>query len=97
MHDSGTANLQSSIIEKTSDIKSKIKLEFFDTNRGNEILINKTNLALGDCIGRGNFGCVYKGFLNFAEYGCEEMEEVAVKKLENCEFLHSLKNYLFSL
>jgi hypothetical protein len=25
------------------------------------------------------------------------MEEVAVKKLENCEFLHSLKNYLFSL
>jgi hypothetical protein len=72
-----------------NDIKTKIKREFFDTNRGNEILVNRTNLNLGDCIGRGNFGCIYKGFLNLAE----NETEVAVKRLENCEFLYFKNNY----
>jgi hypothetical protein len=48
-----------------------------------ELSVHKNDLLLGKCIGRGNFGCVFKGFLNTAE---NLVEEVAVKMLENCKF-----------
>ncbi len=70
------------MIEPIYDIKNKIKREFFDINRGNEILIDRTYLILCECIGRGNFGSVYKGVLNMAP---NESEEVAVKRLQNCK------------
>ncbi len=69
--------------ETIYDIKTEIKREFCDLNRGDQILIHKNDLLLGKCIGRGNFGCVFKGFLNTAE---NLVEEVAVKMLENCKF-----------
>jgi hypothetical protein len=70
------------IDETIYDIKTKIKREFCDLNRRDLILIDKNDLSLGECIGRGNFGCVFKGFLNTGE---NLVEEVAVKRLENCK------------
>jgi hypothetical protein len=83
VNDSFTSSQQYLTIERTDDIKNKIKREFSDLYRGNEILIDRTYLILCKCIGRGNFGCVYKGVLNMAR---NESEEVAVKRLENCKF-----------
>jgi hypothetical protein len=71
------------MIEPTYDIRNKIKRQFCDINRGNEILIERVYLILCECIGRGNFGSVCKGILNMAG---NESEEVAVKRLENCKF-----------
>jgi hypothetical protein len=75
------------IDEKIYDIKTKIKREFCDFNRRDRILIDKNDLLLEKCIGRGNFGCVFKGFLNTAE---NLVEEVAVKRLENCKFIKNI-------
>ncbi len=83
MNDSFTSSQQYLTIKRTDDIKNKIKREFSDLYRGNEILIDRTYLILCECIGRGNFGSVYKGVLNMAR---NESEEVAVKRLENCKF-----------
>ncbi len=83
MNDCITSSQQYLINEPTNDIKNKIKREFFDINGGNEILIDRTYLILCECIGRGNFGSVYKGVLNMAG---NESEELAVKRLENCRF-----------
>ncbi len=83
MNDSLTSNHEYLMIEPTNDIKNKIKRQFSDTNRGNEILIDRTHLILCECIGRGNFGSVYKGILNMV---ANHSEELAVKRLENCKF-----------
>ncbi len=83
MNDSFTSNREYLMIEPVYDIKNKIKREFCDINRGNEILIDRTHLILCECIGRGNFGSVYKGILNMTE---NESEELAVKRLESCKF-----------
>ncbi len=83
MNDFLTSNHEYLMIEPTNDIKNKIKRQFSDTNRGNEILIDRTHLILCECIGRGNFGSVYKGILNMA---ANQSEELAVKRLENCKF-----------
>ncbi len=83
MNASFTSSQQCLTIERTDDIKNKIKREFSELYRGNEILIDRTYLILCECIGRGNFGSVYKGILNMA---ANQSEEVAVKKLQNCKF-----------
>ncbi len=83
VNDCVTSNYEYLMIESTYDIKNKIKREFCDINRGNEILIDRTHLILCECIGRGNFGSVYKGILNMTE---NESEELAVKRLESCKF-----------
>jgi hypothetical protein len=70
--------------EITIDIKAKIRREFYDLYRRDQILIERSYLSLRECIGRGNFGCVYKGILKSTE---NEHEEVAVKILESCEFM----------
>ncbi len=81
-NNSETLERNSLIDETIYDIKTKIKREFCNLNRSDRILIHKNDLLLGKCIGRGNFGCVFKGFLNTAE---NRAEEVAVKMLENCK------------
>jgi hypothetical protein len=48
------------------------------------VLINRSDLILEEYVGRGNYGCVYRGILNLDE---DEGEEVAVKTLQICEFL----------
>ncbi len=78
-----TSNREYLIIEPAHHIKNKIKRQFSQINRGNEILIDRTYLILCECIGRGYFGRVYKGILNIAG---NESEELAVKRLENCKF-----------
>jgi hypothetical protein len=82
-----TLNQNSSIAQTTSDIKAKIKQEFSDLYRNDKILIDRTDLTLGECIGRGNYGNVYKGILNLAGI---EVEEVAVKRLGDCKFIFSI-------
>jgi len=82
-NNSETLDRNSLINETIYGIKTKIKREFCDLNRKDRILIDKNDLLLEKCIGRGNFGCVFKGFLNTAE---NLVEEVAVKMLENCKF-----------
>jgi hypothetical protein len=72
------------MIEPIYDIKNKIKREFFQINRRKEILIHRNYLILCECIGRGNFGSVYKGILNMT---ANQSEEVAVKRLQICKFL----------
>jgi hypothetical protein len=77
-----------SLIDETNyETKTKIKREFCDLNRSDRILIDKSDLLLEKCIGRGNFGCVFKGFLNTVE---NLVEEVAVKMLENCKFTKNI-------
>ncbi len=65
------------------DIKTKIKREFCSLYRKDKIFINRYDLILEDCIGRGNYGSVYKGKLKSAD---KKVEEVAVKRLENSKF-----------
>jgi hypothetical protein len=87
-NNSETLDRNSLIDETIYDIKAKIKREFCDLNRKDRILIDKNDLLLEKCIGRGNFGCVFKGFLNTAE---NLIEEVAVKMLENCKFTKKIQ------
>ncbi len=75
------------IDETNYDTKTKIKREFCDLYRSDRILIDKSDLLLEKCMGRGNFGCVFKGFLNTTE---NLVEEVAVKILENCKFTKNI-------
>jgi len=70
------------------DIKTKIKQEFYGLYRNDKIFINEYDLILEDCIGRGNYACVYKGKLHSAG---NKIEEVAVKRLENCKFPYYLR------
>ncbi len=65
---------------KTNDMKSRIKEEFIEKHIGDDVLIKRNDIILGECIGRGNFGCVYKGIIKSTN---NEVEEVAVKTLEN--------------
>ncbi len=76
------------------DIKTKIKQEFYGLYQKDKIFINGYNLILEDCIGRGNYGCVYKGKLNLVD---NKVEEVAVKRLENCKFPCYLRKNEFQL
>ncbi len=82
MNDWVTSDREYLMIESIYDIENKIKRQFSDINRGNEILIDRSHLILCQCIGRGNFGSVYKGILHMAA----NQSEVAVKRLENCKF-----------
>ncbi len=84
-----TSNHEYLMIVPTYGIKNKIKREFSDINGGNEILIDRTYLTLCECLGRGNFGSVYKGILNISG---NKSEDVAVKRLENCKFLNLSKS-----
>ncbi len=68
-------------VTKTSDMKSRIKEEFIGKRIGDDVLIERNYIILGECIGRGNFGCVYKGIIRLTN---SEVEEVAIKTLENC-------------
>ncbi len=71
-------------IEKTShQTKIRIKEDIIDILKEDHILIERNDLILKECIGKGNFGCVYKGVLSSNK---SESEEVAVKTLENCKF-----------
>ncbi|XP_054708065.1 hepatocyte growth factor receptor-like [Uloborus diversus] len=49
--------------------------------RAENILIEREQLSLGEVIGQGHFGCVYKGELR--QPGSEESVQVAVKTLHN--------------
>ncbi len=73
-----------SIINEINDIKTKIKREFYDLYIRDRVLINRSDLILEEYIGRGNYGCVYRGILNWEG---DQDEEVAVKRLQICEFL----------
>jgi hypothetical protein len=66
------------------DMNSRIKEKYLQLLRADQILIDRNDLTIGDAIGQGNFGCVYKGQLSSNENKFEE--EVAVKMLENCKF-----------
>jgi hypothetical protein len=79
-----TSNSNSLINEIKDDMKTKIKREFYDLYIRDRVLINRNDLILEEYIGRGNYGCVYRGILNLEEDGDEE---VAVKRLQICEFL----------
>jgi hypothetical protein len=68
-------------VTKTSDMKSRMKEEFIEKHIADDVLIERNYLILGECIGRGNFGCVYKGIIRSTN---NEVEEVAIKTLENC-------------
>jgi hypothetical protein len=87
-NNSETLNKNSLIAKTIYDTKTTIKRDFCDLNRKDRILIDKNDLLLEKCIGRGNFGCVFKGFLNTAE---NLIEEVAVKMLENCKFTKKIQ------
>jgi hypothetical protein len=76
------SNSNSLINEIKDDIKTKIKREFYEVYLRDRVLINRSDLILEEYIGRGNYGCVYRGILKL-----EEDEEVAVKRLQICEFL----------
>ncbi len=65
-------------------MKTKIKREFYDLYIRDRVLINRNDLILEEYIGRGNYGCVFRGKLNLEE---DQDEEVAVKRLQICEFL----------
>jgi hypothetical protein len=73
-----------SLINEIIDMKTKIKREFYELYLRDQVLINISDLILEEYIGRGNYGCVYRGILNLEEDGDEE---VAVKRLQICEFL----------
>ncbi len=66
---------------KKNDMKSRIKEEFIEKHIRDDVLIERNDIILGECIGRGNFGCVYKGIIKSTN---NEVEEVAIKTLENC-------------
>jgi len=68
-------------LTKTNDVKSRIKEEFIEKHKRADVLIERNDITLRECIGRGNFGCVYKGIFKSTN---NEVEEVAVKTLENC-------------
>ncbi len=68
----------------TNDQKNKIKQEFLASHRNDTIIIEKQNLVLKEWIGMGNYGFVYKAFLKLDG---NRSEKLAVKKLDNCEFL----------
>lgn len=74
---------KSPTIPKTNDFKSRIKEEFIGKRIANDVLVERPDLILGECVGRGNFGCVYKGIIKSTN---NEVEEVAIKALENCMF-----------
>jgi ribosomal protein RSM22 (predicted rRNA methylase) len=77
------SNSNSLINEIKDDIKTKIKREFYEVHLRDRVLINRSDLILEEYIGRGNYGCVYRGILKLED----ENEEVAVKRLQICEFL----------
>ncbi len=77
------SNSNSLINEIKDDIKTKIKREFYEVYLRDRVLINRSDLILEEYIGRGNYGCVYRGILKLED----ENEEVAVKRLQICEFL----------
>jgi hypothetical protein len=77
-----TSNSNSLINEIKDDMKTKIKREFYEIYIRDRVLINRNDLILEEYVGRGNYGCVYRGILKL-----EEDEEVAVKRLQICEFL----------
>jgi hypothetical protein len=79
-----TSNSNSLINEIKDDMKTKIKREFCELYIRDRVLINRSDLILEEYIGRGNYGCVHRGILNSEE---DQDEEVAVKRLEICEFL----------
>jgi hypothetical protein len=64
---------------KIHQIESRIKEEFINILKEDHILIERTDLTLGECIEKGYFGCVYKGVLSLNK---SESEEVAVKTLK---------------
>jgi hypothetical protein len=70
--------------ESIDGIKTKIKQEFCNFCRRDQILIDRNDLLLRNCIGRGNFGFVYTGILNVNK---NDIEEVVVKNVENCKFI----------
>ncbi len=77
-----TSNSNSLINEIKDDMKTKIKREFYEIYVRDRVLINRNDLILEEYVGRGNYGCVFRGILKL-----EEDEEVAVKRLQICEFL----------
>ncbi len=84
MQDFLTWNSNALISEITDDMKTKIKREFYDLYLTDQVLINRSDLILKECIGRGNYGLVYRAILKLEE---NEVEEVAVKVLENRKFV----------
>jgi hypothetical protein len=77
-----TSNSNSLTNEIKDDMKTKIKREFYEVYVRDRVLINRNDLILEEYVGRGNYGCVFRGILKL-----EEDEEVAVKRLQICEFL----------
>ncbi len=77
-----TSNSNSLTNEIKDDMKTKIKREFYEIYVRDRVLINRNDLILEEYVGRGNYGCVFRGILKL-----EEDEEVAVKRLQICEFL----------
>jgi ribosomal protein L15 len=76
------------------DMNLRIKEKYLQLLRADQILIDKNDLTIGDVIGQGNFGCVFKGKLSSNENKFEE--EVAVKTLDNCKFHKLYSNYAYN-
>ncbi len=70
--------------ETSTDIRTKIKREFFDSYKKDRITVDISDLNLREFIGRGHFGSICKGILNSAQ---NNVELVAVKKLEKSELI----------
>ncbi len=83
MNNFTTVNFVDLIDETTTEKIFRIKENCIHWLRADNILIEKNCLILGDVIGEGNFGCVYKGLLK--TFFNELKEEVAVKTLDSSE------------
>ncbi len=83
MYDFATVNFVDLIDETAKEKISRIKENYIRLLRADYILIEKNCLILGNVIGQGNFGCVYKGLLKNVLN--ELKEEVAVKTLDSSE------------
>ncbi len=78
----------------SNDMNCRIKEKYIEILRAEQILIGRNDLVIGDVIGQGNFGCVFKGKLSSNENKFEE--EVAVKTLDNCKFHKLYSNYAYN-
>ncbi|KAL3851756.1 hypothetical protein ACJMK2_015467, partial [Sinanodonta woodiana] len=66
-------------MDEGASLLSGIDEDLLQTLKGDNLIIERDNLVLGELLGQGHFGCVYKGYLQVV--GVKEERIVAVKTL----------------